>query len=553
MSAFTPLFHKQPSLSSSSFSVQQYQQNGRKQNILITYSSQAQPQKQTTFSLRQLLYKFTFFLRKFLYPHTIAPTTNFATSAPLPDGTLGCPFLGHAIFAGDEKNGIGKFYKSMSQKLGHPGIFKFLFVGKPMIAVYGGENMKNVLEREFKSAEDGGIATSTFAARAKAGNDIFGTQNLLRVQEKGEHSSMRKLIGQSMSPSAVGKSIPSLVRGTELALESMIADGKEGVVMEKVCTAYTLDVAWRQILGLDLSEEEIPVFHKAVNEWIFGIINPMLMLMPSFLVKRTKSYKARKYLDGLISSKIETLKKNGPDGSTLSAMVFATDNENEGNQKLSQGQIMDNALLLILAGSETSASTLTTAMLFLGMYPEVLKKVQDEQQQLQQKHGKDSPFTRQMLDDEMPYLEAVIRETMRIKPLNQGAPRVSKETIVVDGKQIPQNWSVVCNVLLTHTLDPVAIETDGHENVMDIYKGFKPSRWLSEETKPSQWMAFGYGPRFCLGANLAMAEMKIFLSLVARNMDFSLVNGTTDIKWQKMSIIPKPKDGTLIYASKKGE
>merc|ERR1712038_2160038 len=330
-----------------------------------------------------------------------------------------------------------------------------------------------------------------------------------------------------------------------------ISKGDKGVVMEDVCSQFTLDVAWRQILGLSLPKEEVPIFRKAVNDWIASFLNPLLMYGPSFLVKYTKSYKARKYLDNLILSKIDDLKRNGPDGSTLSAMVYATDEDSESGkkqEKLSRAQILDNALLLILAGSETSASTLTTAMLFLGMYPDIYKRIQEEQQQLQNKYGHDHQFTHKMLN-EMPLLEAFIRETMRIKPLNSGSPRVAKEAIVVDGKQIPKDWTIMCNVQLTHALDPKTIETDGDKN-MDIYEGFKPERWLSEETMPSEFVAFGYGPRYCLGKNLAMAEMKIFLSVVARNLEFSLVNGTNDIKWQKISIIPKPKDGTLIHIEK---
>ncbi len=426
-----------------------------------------------------------------------------------------------------------------------------------MAVVSGMSNAKNILDREFKSPEDGGIMTGQLTNSSVA-TEILGSESLLRATDKGEHSWLRKLVGKSMSPSSVAKSIPQLVQGTDVAIAEVLQKGQKGgsgVVMEDICTKYTLDVAWRQILGLDLTEEEIPEFRQAVDQWIFGFINPLVGLLPSFIVRRMKSYKARKYLDALIIAKIDDLKRNGPDGSTLSAMVFAKDDEDDdttgsSGQKLTQGQIIDNALLLILAGSETSASTLTTAMLFLGMYPDIYKRIQEEQQQLQNKYGHEYQITRQMLDEEMPLLEAFIRETMRIKPLNSGAPRITKEAIVVDGKQIPKDWSVMVNVLLTHTNDPKTVETDG-ENNMDIYKGFSPERWLSEDTKPSEWVALGYGPRYCLGANLAMAEMKIFLSLVARNIEFSLVNGREDIKWQKMSIIPKPKDGTLIYATKK--
>ncbi|MFN9982187.1 MAG: hypothetical protein ACK53Y_19830, partial [bacterium] len=55
--------------------------------------------------------------------------------------------------------------------------------------------------------------------------------------------------------------------------------------------------------------------------------------------------------------------------------------------------------------------------------------------------------------------------------------------------------------------------------------------------------------RYCLGANLAMSEMKVFLSLFARRVDFKLMNMSEDhVKWQKRSTIPKPEDGSVIAA-----
>ncbi|KAL7524960.1 hypothetical protein ACHAWF_001151, partial [Thalassiosira exigua] len=64
-------------------------------------------------------------------------------------------------------------------------------------------------------------------------------------------------------------------------------------------------------------------------------------------------------------------------------------------------------------------------------------------------------------------------------------------------------------------------------------------------------MAFGVGPRFCLEANLAMAEMKVFLALFARRVEFDLTNTMAEnIEWKKVSIIPKTRGGALITVKK---
>lgn len=296
-------------------------------------------------------------------------------------------------------------------------------------------------------------------------------------------------------------------------------------------------------------DDEIDTFYDAVNDWIGGILNPFTFLIPG--MRWTKAGKAFAYLVSKIERKLDALKKDGPDGSTLSGMFFAKDEEDP-SKSLTKDEIISNSLLLILAGSETAASTLTVATLALGLHKDVLKKLKEEQLSMMSKHeGKE--LTRDMLEKDCPYLDAVIKETMRIKPLaTTGAMRFAQETFVVDGKQIPKGYGVAFNPYITHSLDPMVKEDD--DSHMDVAKGFRPERWLDDKTKPTEYMPFGVGPRYCLGVNLALAEMKVFLALFARRVEFNMTNTTADnVEWKKLSIIPKPKDGALISVSSLSE
>ena len=172
-------------------------------------------------------------------------------------------------------------------------------------------------------------------------------------------------------------------------------------------------------------------------------------------------------------------------------------------------------------------------------------KLREEQLAMTSKYpGMD--MTRDMLEKDFPYLDAFVKEVMRIKPLaTTGAMRFSQETFVMEGKQVPKGYGVAFNPYLTHLLDPALREEDGSH--MDVAKGFKPERWMDDDTKPTEYMPFGVGPRYCLGVNLALAEMKVFLALFARRVDFDMTNTTPEnVKWKRISIIPKPKDGALI-------
>ena len=466
-----------------------------------------------------------------LYPGS-DPDPNF--SEPLPEGSLGCPLLGNLGFFtknGTPETGPGEFFRLQAKTVDNASIFKYMALGKPVAMVSGMKNVKSAFNTEFKKIRTGSLIKNFYR--------LFGKQSLLFISDADRHQYLRRLVGQSMTPEAISNAMPALVNVATDQIE--LLSEHPITVMESALTNYTLDVAWRQILGLDLKEDEIVTFYDAVDNWIGGITNVRTLFLPG--MENTKAGKGLIYLKSKIERRIDELLANGPDGSTMSYMVYAKDEE-DATKSMTREEIIDNALLLILAGSETAASTLTVAMLALGLNKDAFQKLKDEQRQLISEHGEE--LTRSMLDKDCPYLDAVVKETMRIKPLaGTGAVRIAEETIVVDGKQIPKGYGVAFNIFLTHASDPVVKEEDGSH--MDVAKGFKPERWLSDETKPTEYMPFGYGARFCLGYNLAMAEMKVFLALFARRVDYDLVNMTPDhVTWKKMSIIPKPEDGAVI-------
>lgn len=484
-------------------------------------------------------------LRRILYPNS---SPDPSRSEPVPPGSLGCPYVGHTFAAlrGSTKFGTGHFYHARSAQLGNPSLWKFSFLGRPRVSVSGGKLVRELLGREFKPD---GITTGL----AKLSSGMLGYQSLMCEPDRARHRSLRKLVGAALTPEAVSLSVPALCAAAERQAEKLLLAStkskEEPLRMADACTDFTLEVAWRQILGLKLEEEEVPVFQRMVGKWIGGLGD--IRLITKIGVSTTQSYKAKQYLLAKIEERICELEQHGPDSTTLSGMVFSTDDDEKDTKKrLTREEVIDNALLLILAGSETSASTLANAMLSLGVHRRCWDKLVDEQKSCVSRHG--NTITKEMIDKECPYLEAVIKETMRIKPLAVGAPRITKETVVLDGKQIPRGWVVNYNVLLTHERDPITFKEDYSH--MDIRQGFQPSRWLNEKTKPSSdFIPMIAGPRYCLGANLAYTEMKVFLAVLARTIDFELVGNIEELEWKRLSVIPKPADGVLVTTRPAGK
>ena len=472
-----------------------------------------------------------------LWPGT---QTDKDCDAPLPTGTYGCPFFGINIMGGSKD--YGPLYKiwQLGQKFGD--IYRMYGLGMPIVVVSGKDNIKALLKNEFKG-EGKGIGTYLFGNEHNVGQ-MFGDKALLYENDANKHGKLRKMVGEAMTPVAIAAALPSF---QELANQQVDKVLKEDTIqMEEVFNEFTLDVAWKQILGLDLKEEDVPEFHKMVHHWVTGVMNPLLLVpfrIPG-LMKVTKVGRARTYIVSKIEEKLDKLDKDGPDSSTLSKLYFATDDD--GN-KLTREEVIHNAMILIFAGSETSASTLTCASLLLGLHPSVWRKVKAEQDELVAELGED--FTRETLDRSV-YLESVIKETLRIQPLVAGEARLVANTVEVGGKQIPKNWFAMYNVKQTHWNDPSTFKEDGSH--MDVRKGFEPERWLNEETKPSEWMPFGEGGRRCIGERLGIAEMKVFLGMMARKLDkYDLVNvhGDDGIVWKTDTVMARPADGTEIRAT----
>ncbi len=162
----------------------------------------------------------------------------------------------------------------------------------------------------------------------------------------------------------------------------------------------------------------------------------------------------------------------------------------EDGTPMSDEELRDELMTLLVAGHETTATTLAWAFERLAREPAVL----------------DRAWTRRSTaEDGDAYLTATIQETLRRRPvLPNTAPRLVKKPIEVGGWSYEPGVCLVANAYLVHH-DP------------DIYPdpyAFRPERFLDNPPGTYTWIPFGGGRRRCLGASFAMLEMKIVLRAV---------------------------------------
>lgn len=173
-------------------------------------------------------------------------------------------------------------------------------------------------------------------------------------------------------------------------------------------------------------------------------------------------------------------------------------------------QLIHEIMILFAAGHETSANALAWMIYLLDQHPEVKEKIRHEI--ATQLAPDEVPSMEKMRD--LPYLTAVIEESMRLYPPAWISDRVALEDDQFEGIEIPKGIVVV----------PYFFGLHRSSKLYDDPLAFRPERMLAEEKKkrhPFSFLPFGAGPRLCIGLHFAMLEMQLTLIYLLRKYDFT--------------------------------
>ncbi len=199
----------------------------------------------------------------------------------------------------------------------------------------------------------------------------------------------------------------------------------------------------------------------------------------------------------------------------LSMLMLA---EFEGGGTMTDKELRDQLMTLLLAGHETTATALAWTFDLLLRHPRELAKLHDSLEA-----GEDD------------YLRATISESLRLRPVVPLAGRRLAKDLVADGLTLPAGTDVTPAIWLAHTR-------------ADVYPepfAFRPERFLEEQPDTYAWIPFGGGIRRCLGAAFAEFEMRIVLREVLTRCELRKAS-TRPEKIGRRNITLSPKDGTPV-------
>jgi cytochrome P450 len=195
--------------------------------------------------------------------------------------------------------------------------------------------------------------------------------------------------------------------------------------------------------------------------------------------------KALDRLDGLIYAEIARRREQQDLGEREDILSLLLQARDEDGQAMTDGELRDELVSLLLAGHETTSTSTAWAIERLVRHPEALARLVAEIDRGE--------------DDE--YMQAVIHETLRCRPVIPGVVRLLHEPLRVAGYDLPVGTRVVASIYLTNHNPRVYEEPDE----------FRPERFLGAQPDTFAWIPFGGGIRRCIGASFAMLEMKTML------------------------------------------
>ncbi len=293
-------------------------------------------------------------------------------------------------------------------------------------------------------------------------------------------------------------------------------------------TRLTLAIVAQTLFGTDLSGEA-----DVVGQSLDTVINHFMSPMCWFkFLDHLPFPSSRRYwhaihkIDEVIYGIIRRHRESGHDTSDLLSRLVAARDE-QGGGGMTDRQLRDEVVTLVLAGHETTALVLFYAFYLLAQAPECADRLATE---LKQVLGDRCPTAADVAN--LKYTEWVVRESMRLYPPAWGIAREALADCEIGGYHCPKGTQIFMVQRLVHRDPRWYTEPDT----------FKPERWdhdLAKRLPQGAYFPFGGGPRTCIGNHFAMMEATLILATIAARFRVTIEPGQTLELLPSITLRPK--------------
>ncbi len=305
-----------------------------------------------------------------------------------------------------------------------------------------------------------------------------------------------------------------------------VRDGAE-VDMSRLMHHLTRNIIAECVFRVDFREEER--FFECVRiaaEFIGdGAANPLKFPIWVPTPSNLRTQQAVEYFRQRTVELLDMSRKRGDVGDVLSMLLLAKDEDGTG---LTEEELRDQALILYLAGHETSSNALSWFWLTLAQHPEVQARVQSEVDAVL---GGRPPAYEDLR--QMPYLTQVIKETLRLYPAGHLFGRAPIEDMEIGGHWMRKGQFIMVCPYVVHR----------HPEIFPDPERFDPDRFTPEREKKlprSAYFPFSNGPHICIGMHFAMMEMQLVVAHMSQHLSFSLASNEPVRALPLATLTPSP-------------
>ncbi|WP_335936531.1 cytochrome P450 [Streptomyces sp. PTD5-9] len=306
------------------------------------------------------------------------------------------------------------------------------------------------------------------------------------------------------------------------------AEGGPAVDVLHEVTGLTLGVLGRTLLDSDLSAHDsiAHAFEAVQDQAMFEMVTQDLVpdWVPLARRRRFRGAEAElgRVVEHLVARRAERMRTAGEGDDALSRMIVAASRAKD--PRAGRKRLKEELITLLLAGHETTASTLGWTLHLLERHPGVRDRVREE--------------ARRVLGDRLPgmddlhrltYTTQVVQEAMRLYPPVWILPRIAQADDEVGGHRVPAGADVLVCPYTLHR----------HPRLWEEPERFDPDRFDVQRVarRPRYaYIPFGAGPRFCVGSNLGMMEAVFVTALITRDLDLRAVAGHAAVAEPMMSL-----------------
>ena len=399
------------------------------------------------------------------------------------------------------------------QQRRHGNVFRFRLFGKPMVGVCGPDSAKHFLVNHNEQL-------SSQQAWENSLSELF--PNGLMLMDGDRHQHHRSILRTAFTRSCLEGYIPMMTPLIDQYLTGW--QGKRTINTFHEIKALTLRLALKVFFGLE-ADQKLHV----INRDIIRVVKAATAVpLPLPYTTYRRGVTARRRLEAYFAALVQ--QRRAEPGDDLISILTKVQNE-EGHQ-LTDQEIVDHSIFILMAAHDTTASTITSLLYRTAQHPDWQEKIRTEYGAL----ATTNPGIKELV--RLPHLSLVLKETLRLHPPLILLPRVLLQDIAYGAHHLPAGTRAMFLVQQNH-LD---------HTVWDEANTFDPLRFDTPREEhlrcPHHYAPFGASKHYCLGFSFAELQISMIVGKIAERYHWRLPSDY-QVRYQNIPI-QEPKDGLVL-------